>query len=483
MGKLNNHSGDLVGTTLEGKYQILRRLGEGGMGVVYEALHTGISRRCAVKVLSPDVIRDEELIARFEREVRITGSLGHPNIIQVTDTGKTPDGAPYLVMELLHGKSLGDVLDQDGPLAPEKAIEYILPVLDALVVVHHEGVIHRDLKPDNIFLAEMGRPGRTQTVVKVLDFGIAKPIKQGLIDRTLTNPYTTIGTPHYMPLEQACGKEIDHRADIYAVGVILYEMLTRKLPFNGDTLVELVVALQTSDPLPPSFHRAELSLKLDAVILKALSRSQDRRYSDAEEFLKALEPFAHKELLSSLHTTRKNRGADIAPSASEPPAPLPRKNWWRRWFMLVGASTITVAGLVVLSLYVFRSPTSEPDSGPVPPDALCGTDADAEGTDTFEDSDASQDADSAEGDGPTKAQDVGIPPVDSGSRRPRPADAKRPSSSDGRRAPNSDAAPNTVSPPPVDEPPRPGPLPIDPILPGFVPLSPDIEHPAPKRTP
>jgi serine/threonine-protein kinase len=302
---MSENAVDLVGTTLDGKYEVLRRLGEGGMGVVYEALHLGINRHCAIKVLRPDETQhNEEALARFKLEAEVTGSLGHPNIIQVTDIGKTPTGAPYLVMEFLKGKSLAEAIDQQGPLALDWAVTIIIHVLDALAVVHHEGVIHRDLKPDNIFLAEMGRPDRPKTVVKVLDFGLAKPVNLTLGENKITRLGFTMGTPFYMPPEQARAQGVDARSDLFAAGVTLYEMLTAALPYEGNTFYDLVAAMTAGNPLPPSSHRPEVPAELDAVILKAIANEQEDRYQNADKFIEALAPFAPAGLVESLHTSR-----------------------------------------------------------------------------------------------------------------------------------------------------------------------------------
>jgi serine/threonine-protein kinase len=479
VGASADNDGNLVGTLLDGRYQILRRLGDDGMGVVYEALHTGTNRRCAVKVLSLDVAQDQELLSRVEREVRITGSLGHQNIIQFTDTGETPAGAPYLVMELPQGKSLGEVLDQQGPMAPERAIMIAIQVLDALVVVHREGVIHRDLKPDNIFLAEMGRPERPQTVVKVSDFGFAQPIEEELIDCTLTGKKTLIGAPHYLPLEQVCGREIDRRADIYAVGVILYELLTGALPFEGDSLVDLVVTLQTRDPLLPSFHRPELPPKVDSVILKAISREREERYATAEEFLEALKPFAPQGLITDLETSHRLSGRGYRRPHSKPPDRLPRKRRWQWWALPVGA--IVVAGLVVYT-GIAPVPPRAADSGPLPPDAGRRADADTEGTDASEDAAALPSIDVIEHDGPIKVQEAGPPPAVGRGRRPSPLIGKQQPSLKRGLLPRDDEPPETSPLPPDDSLPGAGPLPPDDSLPGASPLPPDINPPPSKMT-
>ncbi len=301
-------SGNLIGKELDGKYFIVRALGKGAMGVVYEALHTGIDRKLAVKVLNPDVAGDEEVLERFKREARLTGKLGHENIIEITDTGKTPTGSPYLVMEFLDGRSLGQTIFADGPLSPEFSIGILAYVLDALAVVHDAGVLHRDLKPDNIFLSEQGRPGKRKTVVKLLDFGISKPLDTSLASGALTQTGVIMGTPYYMAPEQVRGKELDPRADLYALGVILYEMLTTHLPFTGDSFGDLFAAILTIEPPSPSELVAGIPKELDAVVMRTFAREKKDRYRTADELMMALEPFGPRGLIARLCDSR---GVDL----------------------------------------------------------------------------------------------------------------------------------------------------------------------------
>ncbi|MDI7266987.1 MAG: serine/threonine-protein kinase, partial [Myxococcota bacterium] len=301
----------LVGNVLEGKYEILRVIGEGGMGVVYEASHKLLGHRLAVKVLHPDVARDPGIIERFHNEARIAAALGHENIVKVTDMGVLPSGAPFLVMEYLEGESLASRIESGGPLPPRQAAEIVVHVLHALSLVHHAGVVHRDLKPDNVFLAQRpAGPGREKTTVKLLDFGVSKLRTPGAQHLHLTRTGAVLGTPYYMAPEQAAGKkDMDHRADIYSVGVILYETLTGRRPFEGQTCNELFAAILMGPPTPPRRHRPGLPAKIETVVMKAISRKPEERFATAAEFLRALEPFAPPALASSLDRSRSGAAA------------------------------------------------------------------------------------------------------------------------------------------------------------------------------
>src|SRR5215469_1509166 len=228
----------MVGLTLGGKYRVVRLLGEGGMGAVYEGeqqLGT-TKRKVAIKTLHPHLSRDPKIKARFEREVGTIAELEHPNTIQVHDFGSTPDGILYIVMEFLQGRSLADLLEKEGALSPERALHVVDQVCGSLEEAHGRGIVHRDLKPDNVVLVE--RAGK-KDFVKVLDFGIAKRAnEEDRNEQKLTQQGMVLGTPPYMSPEQFTGKPLDLRSDIYSLGVMAYEMLTGKLPFNATTAWE-----------------------------------------------------------------------------------------------------------------------------------------------------------------------------------------------------------------------------------------------------
>src|ERR1700733_9221850 len=240
----------LLGQILGGKYKVIRLLGEGGMGAVYEGeqqLGT-TKRKVAVKTLHPHLSRDPKIKARFEREVGTIAELEHPNTIQVYDFGTTPEGILYIVMEFLSGKSLADQLEKQGPMEPDRVVTILEQVCGSLEEAHARGIVHRDLKPDNVVLVE--RAGK-RDFVKVLDFGIAKRSREeDKEEQKLTQQGMVLGTPPYMSPEQFTGRPIDSRSDIYSLGVMTYEMLSGKLPFQADTAWEWATQHMTQPPIP-----------------------------------------------------------------------------------------------------------------------------------------------------------------------------------------------------------------------------------------
>jgi serine/threonine protein kinase len=277
-----------VGRILEGKYALSQVIGEGGMGVVYLAKHLLIGRNLAVKILFPDIATHPEIVERFYNEARTAASIGHDHIIEITDMG-TFEKSPFIVMEFLEGQSLTQYM-KDRVLAVEDAVGILVQVLDALNAVHSKGVIHRDLKPDNIFLICKG--GRSD-FVKLLDFGISKLKTPEAQNLALTRTGTILGTPYYMAPEQAAGrKDQDHRIDIYAVGVILYEMLSGQLPFLGDNYNALIAAILTEEPARPSAHNPSLPQEIENIIMTAISKQPHLRYPNAVNLMEALRPFA-----------------------------------------------------------------------------------------------------------------------------------------------------------------------------------------------
>jgi serine/threonine-protein kinase len=237
--------GDLAAGTDVGGYVIESKIGEGGMGRVYGAMHPRIGKRVAIKVLGPQFCRDTATVARFEQEARLVNDIHHGNIVEVYDLGELPDGRKYMVMEWLVGESLSDRIDK-GPIPPAEAVEILDAICDALEAVHEKGIVHRDLKSDNVFLVQ--HRGKQQA--KLLDFGLAKLASNDPRAITKTKTGIIVGTPHYMAPEQARGKPVDNRTDIYSLGVLAYKMLTGKLPFTGQPIDLLVHHLKTPPPNP-----------------------------------------------------------------------------------------------------------------------------------------------------------------------------------------------------------------------------------------
>jgi serine/threonine-protein kinase len=273
----------LLGTTVDGRYVVKRVLGEGGTGTVYEVVHQSLSRPFAMKVLRRDVADDDSLATRFIQEARATAALKHPHIVSITDFGRLPDRTPYFVMERLVGHTLAHVCKVGGQVALDRAVDIVLQVAGALAVAHEAGVIHRDLKPENLFLVGHTDDGpAVRDDVRVVDFGAAKIAGATRITKT----GIVFGTPHYMSPEQASGQPVDHRADIYALGVIMYELFAGHLPFEGDTLMGVLTKHMFVPPPPfadavrsPADDAARrLMGALETVTLRALEKKPEQRF-------------------------------------------------------------------------------------------------------------------------------------------------------------------------------------------------------------
>ncbi|MCA9550784.1 MAG: protein kinase, partial [Myxococcales bacterium] len=282
----------LVGQLLAGKYKILKKIGEGGMGSVYIATQEPIDRKVAVKVLLGKLAEDEIAVKRFEQEARAISKMQHPNTVTIYDFGRTSedeDDRLYIVMEYLKGQTLTQVLRKDKVLAPARACKVVRQVCASLADAHATGIIHRDLKPDNIFLTEVGGD---KDWVKVLDFGVAK-LADSEGAGTLTQTGMIFGTPKYMSPEQAEGRPIDYRADIYALGVVLYELLVGRPPFIADTPVGLLLKHISEPPPPFSKVRPDLQIdpRLEAITMRALDKRPDARQQMVAELAAELEAF------------------------------------------------------------------------------------------------------------------------------------------------------------------------------------------------
>jgi len=276
---------NLLGHVIGDKYRVKALLGEGGMGAVYEAEHLAIGRVVAVKVLHPKHAQQADSVARLRHEARIAGSIGHPNICEIYDLGRLDDGAPYLVMERLVGETLDQRIKREGALPERDIVDVMQQVLSALSAAHGKAIIHRDLKPENVFLV---RRAGTPPVAKLLDFGISKAIDEDTAT-DLTMPGIVMGTPYYMAPEQARGdRGLDHRVDLWAAGVILYEALTGRRPFVARNYNALLVQILTSKHRPLSEVRPGVTRSLERVVDRALAKMREDRFQTAAEFQEAL---------------------------------------------------------------------------------------------------------------------------------------------------------------------------------------------------
>ncbi len=277
----------LVGTTLSGKYRIDARLNEGGMGTVYRGTHVLMDKTVAIKVLRPSLAADEKIVARFSREARAASRISHPNALTVTDFGEDESGHVFLVMEFLSGKTLKQLLRDEGPLPLARVVDITRQMGDALNAAHEQGVVHRDLKSDNIMLVDTMAGDHA----KVLDFGIAKINEPdgSPVDTGLTAPNLVIGTPQYMSPEQ-CSQdvEIDARSDIYSLGVILFEMLVGHVPFSGDSPT-MVMMKHLQEPVPSVLEeRSDVPASVARVVARAMAKVRDDRYQTVAELIEDL---------------------------------------------------------------------------------------------------------------------------------------------------------------------------------------------------
>jgi serine/threonine-protein kinase len=276
----------LIGKVLGETYQVVRLVGEGGMGRVYEAKHLRLNeRRFAVKVLHPDLARDPEIVARFQREAESASSIGHPNVVDVYDVHKTHDGVPYMVGEFLEGQEFGGRLEQLGRVDVATAVHVARQVCRALSAAHKKGIVHRDMKPENVFLVDHDG----ETSVKVIDFGISKVGQGGKTNLTKTG--VIMGTPSYMSPEQARGDKVDHRTDVYAVGAMLYHALTGKKPFETDDPASTLSLVLTEEPTRPRKLNVEIPEGLELVVQRAMAKDSTDRYATMQDLEDALAPF------------------------------------------------------------------------------------------------------------------------------------------------------------------------------------------------
>jgi eukaryotic-like serine/threonine-protein kinase len=306
-------------TVIDGRYRVLKRLGSGGMAEVYCAEDQQLGRRVALKILHRRFAEDEQFVERFRREASSAAGLSHPNVVAIYDRGEW-QGTYYIAMELVEGRTLKEIVRDKGPAPPEAAVDVTLQILRAARYAHKHGVVHRDIKPHNVLIDQDGR-------VRVTDFGIARA---GTSDITETG--SVMGTAQYLSPEQAQGRPVDARSDLYSIGIVLYELLTGQVPFDADSPVTVALKQVSEPPVPPADLVPAIPPAIDAVVLRALEKDPGLRYQSADEFIAALDE------------------ARAAPQVI-PPAPLPpleeehrRSRWWL-WLLIALALAAIGVGL------------------------------------------------------------------------------------------------------------------------------------------
>ncbi|MDX6689102.1 MAG: eukaryotic-like serine/threonine-protein kinase [Solirubrobacteraceae bacterium] len=351
-------------TVIDARYQVINHLGSGGMAEVYCATDLQLGRKVALKILHDRFERDAEFVERFKREASAAAGLQHQHVVSVYDRGEW-EGTSYIAMEYVAGRTLKQVIRDEGPLAPARAVDLAVQILRATRFAHRRGVIHRDLKPHNVIVDEEGR-------AKVTDFGIAR---QGASDMTQTG--SIMGTAQYLSPEQAQGHAVTTRSDLYAVGIVLYEMLTAAVPFEGDSAVTIAVKQVNEAPVAPSHINPEVSAELESVVLCALQKDPAARFADADEFIAALEA-AGSRMPSAAAMAAADAAAAALPAvvlAGAPPVgpltgvypgleppyepppdgvvvvPPPRRSRWGWW--LLGLS---LAALVLIAILLLQAP-------------------------------------------------------------------------------------------------------------------------------
>src|SRR3954471_7195160 len=303
-----------AGQILGGKYRIDRVLGAGGMGMVVAATHLQLDERIAIKFLLPEALANPEAVARFGREAKAAVKIRGEHVARVIDVGTFDNGAPYMVMEHLDGRDLAALIHERGALAPADAVDAVLQACEALAEAHALGIVHRDLKPANLFMVR--RPDGTPSI-KVLDFGISKLTAPGA-DHSMTKTSAVMGSPLYMSPEQmTASRGVDARTDIWALGVVLYELLTGRVPFRAETLPEVCGLILTAAPSPVRDFSPGVPEGLQSVVLRCLEKDRERRYSNVSQVAQALAPFGSRATSRSVERISRILGApqveDFAP--------------------------------------------------------------------------------------------------------------------------------------------------------------------------
>ncbi len=299
------------GDILAGKYQVEQLIGAGGMGAVVTAIQQELGRRVAIKLMPPQAAESQRAVERFLREARAASAISNDHVVRIFDVGRLPDGVPFMVMEFLPGVTLDSVVQARGPLPVAEAVDYVLQACVALAECHALGIVHRDLKPENIMLVH--RPGQLG-FVKVLDFGISKSEWMHLDSNftpNLTGTTDVFGTPTHMSPEQVrSSKDVDNRADIWALGVVMYEILTAVPPFMADTLPALSAMIVSDEPPNPSLRRTDIPEELSAVVLRCLAKHPDARPQSVAQLAEMLQAFAAPSSRPLVERVRSIAAAD-----------------------------------------------------------------------------------------------------------------------------------------------------------------------------
>ena len=298
-------SDTLIGTLFDGRYTVVRKLGAGGMANVYLAEDQELGRRVAIKILNDRHANDEQFVERFRREAKNAAALSHPNIVSIYDRGEA-EGTYYIAMEYLDGRTLKELIVARGPAPLTVAVEYARQILSALRFAHRHGIVHRDIKPHNVLVDAEGR-------VKVTDFGIARAGTS-----QMTEAGSIVGTAQYLSPEQARGINVDQRSDVYSLGIVLYELLTGSVPFNGDTPVEIAMKHLSTLPEPPSVKRTDIPRDLDLIVMRALAKDPEDRYQNAEEMDADLERFLRGSAVSAVTEEAATQILRLPPAEDQP---------------------------------------------------------------------------------------------------------------------------------------------------------------------
>ncbi|MCA9575197.1 MAG: protein kinase [Polyangiales bacterium] len=352
-----------IGMVLQDRYRIIRKVGEGGMGAVYEAEHVLIKRRVAIKCLHAQFATHPEIVARFHREALAVTSIGHENIVEVTDMGRFPDQSVYMVLEFLQGRDWADDLERGGAQAVGKTVRIMEQVCDALQAAHDKDIVHRDLKPENIFLIE--RAGNPD-FVKVVDFGISK-FKDTDTVQSMTRTGTAMGTPFYMSPEQAQGrKDIDHRSDIYSLGVILFQALTGQYPFDDEAYPMLVLKICTEPAPNAALFRRDLPAGLAHIVDKCLQKNPADRYQDCASLKRALSAFREVTDAPQLDENAPKTASFTASAMQARAGGQTDLSFGESQLRLAHAATVTPVGVPVTSVAT-AAPGAMDDPAPALP--------------------------------------------------------------------------------------------------------------------